>query len=419
MGDTNTALFLADSTASSSNMDISMRDFKDCVANIEVMDMQQSGLQYTWSQKPKGLNGILKKLDRIIANLEFTDIFVVALDMVREVSKQEVKEDMFSMGDNKSPGPDGYSVTFFKEAWEIVGDDVTNAICEFFTNGTLLKELNHTIIALIPKVKSPSRIMECVTSTSYSICINGSLHGYFQGKQGLRQGDPLSPYIFTLVIEILTLIINRMVLESGMFTYHRYCSKLELVNLCFANDLFIFSYGDVQSATVIKEALEEFKLVSGLVPSLPKSTAYFCNVLNHIKISILHILPFEEGCLPVKYLGSMHIYWASVFMLPSRVLLDIEQFMRGFIWCQGDMKKGKAKVVWEVVCLLKDEGGLGLRRLEHFNSALMISHVWKLLSFKESLWVKWIHAYKLNGQSFFDVPISGNVSWGWQKIIQL
>ncbi|GKA88752.1 hypothetical protein Tco_0810516 [Tanacetum coccineum] len=239
------------------------------------------------------------------------------------------------------------------------------------------------------------------------------------------------------MMEILTLMLHRRVMESGLFTYHKYCSKLELINLCFVDDLFLFAYGDIQSATLIMEALEEFKFASRLTPSLPKSTSYFCNVLNHIKISILHILPFEEGRLPVKYLGvplvssrlmvryckelikkvqirvqdwknkslsiagrlqlivsvigSMHIYWASVFMLPSRDLLDIEQVMRGFLWCQGEMKKGKAKVAWEVVCLPKDEGGLGIRLLEHFNSALIVSHVWKLLSLKESLWVKWIH----------------------------
>ncbi|GKC89450.1 hypothetical protein Tco_1150099 [Tanacetum coccineum] len=192
--------------------------------------------------------------------------------------------------------------------------------------------------------------------------------------------------------------------------------------------------------------LEEFKNTSRLTPSLPKSTTYFCNVLNHVKLDILQILPFKEGKLPVKYLGvplvpshllyrdyveliekvkrrisdwknkslslagrvqlirsvlgSMHVYWASVFILPSSLMLELEQFMRGFLWCQGEMKRGKAKVVWEDVCIPKREGGLGIRRLDSFNKALISTHIWSLLLRKESLWVKWIHTYKLNGPTF-------------------
>ncbi|GJS13489.1 putative RNA-directed DNA polymerase, eukaryota, reverse transcriptase zinc-binding domain protein, partial [Tanacetum coccineum] len=78
--------------------------------------------------------------------------------MIPSVSNQEVKEAIFSMGNDKSPGPDGYTVAFFKEAWDVVSNDVTKAVKEFFTNGTLLKEVNHTIIALIPKIASPTRI---------------------------------------------------------------------------------------------------------------------------------------------------------------------------------------------------------------------------------------------------------------------
>nr|GFC99547.1 putative RNA-directed DNA polymerase, eukaryota, reverse transcriptase zinc-binding domain protein [Tanacetum cinerariifolium] len=71
--------------------------------------------------------------------------------MIREVSEQEIKDALFSIEDDKSPGPDGFTAAFFKEAWTIIADDVINAIGEFFRNGNILKELNHTIIALLPK----------------------------------------------------------------------------------------------------------------------------------------------------------------------------------------------------------------------------------------------------------------------------
>ncbi|GKE14042.1 hypothetical protein Tco_1421619 [Tanacetum coccineum] len=84
-------------------------------------------------------------------------------------------------------------------------------------------------------------------------------------------------------------------------------------------------------------------------------------------------------------LAFMHIYWASVFILPSSLMLELEQLMRDFLWCQGEMRKGRAKVAWEVVCLPKREGGLGIHRLEIFNKAHNTSHIWSLLSNKESL----------------------------------
>ncbi|GKD47497.1 retrovirus-related pol polyprotein from transposon TNT 1-94 [Tanacetum coccineum] len=74
-------------------------------------------------------------------------------------------------------------------------------------------------------------------------------------------------------------------------------------------------------------------------------------------------------------LGSMHVYWALVFILPTSLMLELEQVMRGFLWCQDEIKKGKAKVAWEVVCLPRKEGGLGIRRLEIFNKALIASYI--------------------------------------------
>ncbi|GJR79369.1 uncharacterized protein Tco_0150154, partial [Tanacetum coccineum] len=323
-------------------------------------------------------------------------------NMVRPISDEEIKRAMFDIGNDKALGPDGYTSAFFKKAWDIVG----------------------------------------------------------------IEGDPLSPYLFTLVMEVLTLMLKRRVRSSKNFRYHHHCDKHHIINVCFADDLFIFARGDVASARVFMESLEEFKATSGLVPSIPKSTAFFCNVAPFVKTAILSIMPFLEGKLLVKYLGvplissrllnkdckvlvekaknrigdwknkslsfagrlqlcklvisSMHVYWASVLVIPKVIIYDIQHLIRGFLWCNGEYKRGKAKVAWENICLPTYEGGLGLRSLEVFNKALITKHIWNIVTNKESLWVRWIHAVKLRGRSFWAIPLNdADMSWGWRKLLQL
>lgn len=71
--------------------------------------------------------------------------------------------------------------------------------------------------------------------------------------------------------------------------------------------------------------------------------------------------------LVISVMSSMHVYWSSVFILPSSITYDIDKIMRGFLWCQGDLKHGKTKVAWETVCLPKTEGGLGIKSLHRWN----------------------------------------------------
>ncbi|XP_071742048.1 uncharacterized protein [Rutidosis leptorrhynchoides] len=228
-------------------------------------------------------------------------------------------------------------------------------------------------------------IMTCVRSTSFSICVNGDLHGFFKGKRGLRQGDPLSPYLFTLVMEVLSLFLNRHVAESDKFKFHPKCEKLNIINLCFADDLFLFSSATLDSVSIISKSLDDFKNCSGLTPSIEKSTAYFANVSDGIKASFLSILLFEEGKLPVKYLGvplvssclshrdckvlvdrvkrkiddcknkflsfagrvqlvisvisSMQLYWQFVFILSASIIKEIRM---QFVYVIGDVSNVSA-----------------------------------------------------------------------------
>ncbi|KAL0434246.1 UNVERIFIED_CONTAM: hypothetical protein Slati_2758900 [Sesamum latifolium] len=71
--------------------------------------------------------------------------------LIQPVSREEIKLAFFDIEEDKAPGPDGYSSGFYKAAWPIIGEEITNAILEFFTTGCLLKQVNTTLLALIPK----------------------------------------------------------------------------------------------------------------------------------------------------------------------------------------------------------------------------------------------------------------------------
>lgn len=73
-------------------------------------------------------------------------------------------------------------------------------------------------------------VMECVCSTSFSICCNGTLHGFFKGKKEIRQGDPISPLIFVLVMEYSSRILKKVGMLPD-FTFHPQCKELELNHL--------------------------------------------------------------------------------------------------------------------------------------------------------------------------------------------
>nr|GEY57953.1 hypothetical protein [Tanacetum cinerariifolium] len=285
----------------------------------------------------QGLGAVLMQMEKegLFSKKISADI---ASNMVREVTNDEIKATMFDIGNDRSLDPDGYTFVFFKKGWDIVGQDICNAVRDFFSNILILKEINHTFLALIPKVSTPLRVNDyrpnvimlftnllaklsliaslmglrrssvitnplfcwadvsriifvlsrnlCIIIMEIKIDIQKAydtvnwkfLENILCKEERFKTRRSSFPLLFTLVMKILTLILKRRVRLSDSFRYHRYCEEIQLINVCFADDLFIFARGDIESSCVIMDSLEEFKLTSGLVPSIPKSTTYFCNV---------------------------------------------------------------------------------------------------------------------------------------------
>ena len=84
-------------------------------------------------------------------------------------------------------------------------------------------------------------IMLCVETTSFYVAINGSLYGFFPGRCGVRQGDPLSPYLFLICMEYLSRMLKIASQQPG-FHYHPKCAFHNICHLAFADDILLFGF---------------------------------------------------------------------------------------------------------------------------------------------------------------------------------
>ncbi|GJS53317.1 RNA-directed DNA polymerase, eukaryota, reverse transcriptase zinc-binding domain protein [Tanacetum coccineum] len=221
-------------------------------------------------------------------------------------------------------------------------------------------------------------IMTCVTSAAFTIGINGERYGYFKSGRGLRQGDPISPYLFTRVMEIFTLMLARRV--NKKFKFHKGCKEMQLTHLSFADDLLVLCHGDEESVKVIKEALMEFM-----------------------------------GKLPVKYLG-IPIIAKKLGINDCKQLVEK---VKNIIQDWNNSNSGRSKVAWTEVCCPKQEGGLGLKQLGDWNEVLLSKQVWKIIAKKDGVWVKWVNLVKLKGKSFWVIDEEVGDSGTWKALLDL
>ncbi|XP_057485860.1 uncharacterized protein LOC130772139 [Actinidia eriantha] len=147
-----------------------------------------------------------------------------------------------------------------------------------------------------------SWIMTCIEFTSYSISYNGSLHGFFKGERGLRQGDPLSHYFFVLCLEYLSRSLGELY-HNPDFNFHLRYGGLKIMHLAYADDLVLFSRGDPTSVSILMDKLNHFGDYSGLNINLTKSSFHSASISDADLEIIKGITGFSQGSFPFKYLG--------------------------------------------------------------------------------------------------------------------
>lgn len=145
-------------------------------------------------------------------------------------------------------------------------------------------------------------LKSCVCTTSFMVGYNGSVNSYFKGKRGLRQGDPLSPYLFVIAMNCLSHMLNQAARQNWL-KYHTNCSSTRLTHLSFDDDLLIFIDGSIESVQQVLKVLHEFEKRSGLAVSLQK-ISFFASGLSAQETDLIKVSTgMAQGSLPFRYFG--------------------------------------------------------------------------------------------------------------------
>lgn len=145
-------------------------------------------------------------------------------------------------------------------------------------------------------------IRECISSPRFSIAINGEFTGFFPGQKGLRQGDSISPYLFIMIMEVLSKLLIKVV-DEGAMSLHPLCLTPRVTHLMFADDLLVFSDGSFHSVSGVKEVMAQFKSWTGLEIN-PAKTKIFFGGYSQIEAAVISDLAgFKRGSFPTRYLG--------------------------------------------------------------------------------------------------------------------
>lgn len=233
----------------------------------------------------------------------------------------------------------------------------------------------------------------------------------------------MSPYLFVLAMEYLNRSL-RTLIQNPDFNFHPKCARLQVLHICFADDLLMCCRADETSMKLMMEAFENFSAVSGLKANLDKSSLYIAGVPLEFKEKMIAELHLTLGTLPFKYLGvplstgkltihqcmplvekivdrirswtskflsyagrlqliksvlfEMKTYWAHVFLIPKKVIKIVNSICRSYLW-SGVHDSNRAPASWETLCKPKAVGGLNIINYELWNKAALTKLLWAIM----------------------------------------
>ncbi|CAJ2657203.1 unnamed protein product [Trifolium pratense] len=325
--------------------------------------------------------------------------------------------------------------------------------------------LEATLTAMGFPTKMIQIIMKCVTTVTFSILINGHPSIEFQPQRGIRQGDPLSPYLFIICADVLSGLITKAQKEHSIHGVKIAPGAPEISHLLFADDSLFFCRATTGEVNTISNIIQTYQEASGQLVNLTKSEMVFSKgVPNTIKDDISKILPIQILDHFSKYLGmptfigrsknqvfnflqekiwkklkgwkernlsfagrgilikavaqAIPNYIMSSFLIPKEVCAQMEKMICNF-WRGSTTDSRKIHWInWQKICRQKKTGGLGFRELRAFNEALLAKQGWRIICQPSSLMAQVLKAKYFPKDQFLQAKPKQHMSYTWRSILQ-
>lgn len=307
-------------------------------------------------------------------------------------------------------------------------------------------------------------IMQCLTTVSYSFLINETVKGSVIPNRGLRQGDPISPYIFILCGEVLTGLCKVAERNGSLIGIRVARGSPRINHLLFADDTMFFCHSTPTCCETLQGILLEYEKASGQKINKDKSSITFSSKTSTtFKESAKLILGIAKEGGKGKYLGlpehfgrrkrdlftsivdrirqravswstkhlsragkmtminsvltAMPSYSMTCFELPVSLCKRIQAALTRFWWDGNDGTRKLCWVSWDDLTEPKAEGGLGFKDIQIFNQALLAKNAWRILTDPSSLLARVLMGKYCHKQSFLDVTASPSCSHGWRSVL--